>query len=695
MALNYKTKDGSAPQGKPRVYLTGHPKDLPACLDDITHDIFQSQNCAVYYRRDPQTDEEAKDSFYELEQMQLIVIPVTSRFLLEDNQARRLEFPYAMKHHIPVLPLMQEPGLEETFNQICGNLQVLDRHQQDTTALPYEKKLSQYLGSVLIDDDMAEKIRAAFDAYIFLSYRKKDRRYAQQVMHLIHSDPKLYSIAIWYDEFLTPGEDFNAAIEAALEKSQLFALVVTPNIVEAGNYVMTTEYPKAREAGKPILPVELLSTDRGQLDACYQNLPPCASVSEKDAFHETLLKTIRKTALQMRDSSPEHLYFMGLAYLNGIDVEVSRDRALALLTAASNFGLPEAVETLVSVYKHGNGVPADPLTALHFQERLCVLRRKRFEKTADEIDCQDLIFALCDLGDDQLDAGQTVSARKTFLELYDVCRSQADRLPDYPNVTAQNLTESCTRLGNVLRAEGRLDDAVICFEQALTHCQKLCEQSEEVYARMLSAKLCRSLGLTFQKLKKTDQAKCYFTQYLKEVSDLDRQLSNRQTGLLLADSCDCVGGLCADTGDYAGAKTSYEYGLKLRIQIHQHDLSGPEALSDLARSYENLAFVSLAKKDFDTAIRYYNESLDNQFLYWENTHTLQAGLDLADCYRALAEVYLQTGNHEEALDNCREGLDIDQELFKRYKTSTVKARLARDYHILGDIQTLCRWDNAT
>lgn len=66
-------------------------------------------------------------------------------------------------------------------------------------------------------------------------------------MRLIHKNDFCRDIAIWFDEFLTPGENFNDAIKQALEKSQLFTPVVIPNLVSEQNCVMTVEYPKARE----------------------------------------------------------------------------------------------------------------------------------------------------------------------------------------------------------------------------------------------------------------------------------------------------------------------------------------------------------------------------------------------------------------------------------------------------------------
>ena len=80
-------------------------------------------------------------------------------------------------------------------------------------------------------------------------------------MKLIHKNPQCRDIAIWYDEFLTPGESFNQEIEKALEKSELFTLLVTPNLINEENYIHSVEYPMAQSAKKQILPVEMEHLD--------------------------------------------------------------------------------------------------------------------------------------------------------------------------------------------------------------------------------------------------------------------------------------------------------------------------------------------------------------------------------------------------------------------------------------------------
>ena len=355
--LKYKARGNSSPHGKPRVYFCCHPEDFEVYFQSVTDEILAMQNCTVWYAdRDTVRDEEF---LADLRQIQLFVMPITKKLLSTPNDALDVEFGFAVKNHIPVLPLMQESGLEEEFNKKCGDLQFLDKHTVDETAIQYEEKLQNYLESVLVGDTIAEKIRASFDAYAFLSYRKKDRKYAQELMRLIHRNEFCRDIAIWYDEFLIPGENFNHSIEDALHKSDLFVLAVTPNLVNETNYIMTTEYPMARTEGKPILPAELVPTDRVQLSEKFDEIPDPADAYSEAELSEALLASFQHVATKENDSSPQHNYYIGLAYLSGIDVEVDYERAIQLITDAAECGLDEARQKLVDIYMIGIGVQRD------------------------------------------------------------------------------------------------------------------------------------------------------------------------------------------------------------------------------------------------------------------------------------------------------------------------------------------------
>jgi len=309
--LKYKTRNDSNPKGKPRVYFACHPDDYETTFERISNQILMKQNCVIYYSESNQglKEDELKDAIL---QMQLVVIPITAKFLFEDNQAYEFIFKTAKSNNIPILPIMQEKNIETIFNEKCGDIQYLDEFTLDPTAISYDKKLENFLNSVLISDELAEKIRNAFDAYIFLSYRKKDRKYAQELMKLIHKNDFCRDIAIWYDEFLVPGESFNDAIADALKKSKLFALVVTPNLINEENYVMTTEYPMARERKMHILPAESVETDKEELKAKFADIPDCTDAHNEKMLSDSMLQAIKALAIKSNDSSPEHNFFIGL-----------------------------------------------------------------------------------------------------------------------------------------------------------------------------------------------------------------------------------------------------------------------------------------------------------------------------------------------------------------------------------------------
>lgn len=372
----YKTKDGGNPKGKPRVYFTCHPEDFDRYLEKICKDIFKTHDCAVYYTQDMTEEIEVENLAVDLGQMNLFVVPVTLALLTKPSRAMDVDLAYAMQMHIPVLPFLMDSGIDGLYAQSekFGQRQYLVPNSADPTEIRYEDKLKKYLESVLISDEMAKRVRAAFDAYIFLSYRKKDRRYANELMKLIHKNPGCRDIAIWYDEFLTPGERFTDSIRNALGQSKLFALLVTPNLLEEPqgkpNFVMGVEYPEARKAGKTILPAEMERTDHRALTEKYRDLPPCLDPRVEPAFYERLLQAAGRIAIHENDADPEHNYLIGLAFLEGIDVEVDRLRGFELVSSAAEAGLPEAMKRLMEMYRKGEIVPKSTGKAIAWGEKL-------------------------------------------------------------------------------------------------------------------------------------------------------------------------------------------------------------------------------------------------------------------------------------------------------------------------------------
>ena len=494
-----RTKDNVAvTEKKPRVYFTCHPDDFARYFDKICEDIFKTHDCEVFYTTDMTEPIAAEQIDDKLGRMALFVVPVTFRLLSTPSRAMDCDIAFAKERHIPILPFMMESGIDAIYArpEKFGERQYLSPFGQDTTQIEFQDKLKQYLEAVLISDEMATRIRAAFDAYIFLSYRKKDRCHANELMRLIHNRPAYRDIAIWYDEFLTLGESFRDNIAKALEKSQLFALVVTPNLLEDPNFVMNEEYPFAN--GRiPIFPAEMVETDRDALQAKYQNIPPCANPKDQAAFEAQLLDALVHLARRENDDDPEHNFLIGIAYLEGIDVERNPARGLELITSAAEAGLLEAMKKLFLMYTEGAGIPLDYHQAVFWAEKAFVHCKEHYDEKSPETltSLSDLARAYSQLGQDQ----KAVELQEKCYALH--CEVVGEKHPD--TLTAlNNLALTLGKLGQHQKA--------LVFKES---CYALrCEVLGEKHPDTLTAlnNLAFTLGNLGQHQKALElQEKCY------------------------------------------------------------------------------------------------------------------------------------------------------------------------------------------
>ncbi|MBR6826299.1 MAG: SEL1-like repeat protein, partial [Oscillospiraceae bacterium] len=148
---------------------------------------------------------------------------------------------------------------------------------------------------------------------------------------------------------------------------------VTPRLLEKPdgnpNFIMKEEYPAAVTSGIGLLPVEMEQTDPEALRTEFPGLPDCVSPEDLKALQDNLLRSVCKLATE-ETNSPEHNYLIGLAYLEGIDVEVNRERGLEMITSAAEAGLYEAMKKLFTMYRNGIGTAVSYEKATHWAERI-------------------------------------------------------------------------------------------------------------------------------------------------------------------------------------------------------------------------------------------------------------------------------------------------------------------------------------
>ena len=403
-----------------------HPDDL-AVFKTVAQGILEQSDCSLYYAEQEALlrDEEMIGAV--LSDVSAVVLVVTSRFLFKDCAARQIALPQVKQSALPILPILMETGLEEAFNKEVSNLQCLSPLSEDldATTVSYAQKLKNYLARILATDVDDEELRLAFDASIFLSYRKRDRGLAQRLMRLIHENGALRGVSIWYDEFLTPGEDFNQSLHDEIERSHLFIMAITPFMLEGENYVKITEYPLACSLHKRILPFMMEKTDEGEMKDIFPGVADALSAESADAVADAIAAALDALAITPVEDSAKRQYLKGVAYLKGICVEKNSEIALSLLTEAAEAGLPEALERLAMAYKEGDGVARDLSAAALWQERL--LERLEADFTAAEDEPTSLLYynALLEMADIHTKNGQYEYAVSAYKQAEAFCRTRA------------------------------------------------------------------------------------------------------------------------------------------------------------------------------------------------------------------------------------------------------------------------------
>ena len=639
VAFAVKTRGGVNPQGKPRVFFTCHPQDFDKYFTKITEDILKSQDCAIYYTEDQTVALTGENNLVDLGRMNLFVLPVTFKMLSTANRAMEQDFRFALEHHIPVLPFMMEGGIDEMYSREdkFGELQYLNPFSGDLSEISYEEKLNKYLEAVLVSGELAARVRAAFDAYVFLSYRKKDRKYANTLMKLIHAIPECRDIAIWYDEFLMQGESFKENIEKILQNSSLFTLLVTPSLLETGNFVMTQEYPDAVRSQKAIFPAMMEKTDRKQLESLYKDIPACVDVADTEKFDDLFVEMIKRVAVLGNDNDPEHNFLIGLAYLNGIDVEVNTQRALELITSAAEARLPEAMRKLCEMYESALGVERDYAKALHWRKIIA----DHYAQTLGEEDPETLgaWYSLCI-------AYEEMGAYKDNLELVQKL------YPLLCKVKGESDRKTLQTLRNMAKAYAKLDD----YENALTYAQKACRETSQALGEKDSLTLLTlsTLSEIYSKLGQYDKA----LETDEKVYTLMQETCNEKMRAIQLNQLACAHVLAGSGKGIAYLEKAYEAMCDAFGEEHPYTLI----------VYANLASRYTAEGDNERAQKILEDVCASLYKAYGEEHP-----DLLAIQSHLATTYENQGRYDEALEILQKRYDISCRTLGKTHSSTIES----------------------
>lgn len=491
--ITWHTRGNASALGKLKIWFCAHPDDVKQYLKPISENIYDINyfDWAIWYDKELSEDYD-NDFFKGLGRMDLFVVPVTKKLLCEPNRAMDVEVPFAIENHIPILPLVQESGLIEQFNKKFHNLQYIDTADKD-----FKEKLKNYLCQNLTEGDLIDRVKGNFLKYIFLSYRKKDRAFVSKIMSGIHSRPCFRQVAIWFDDFLKPGENFDEQILEEIDQSDAILLLVTPNILEDNNYVLTCEYVEALKREKLILPVEAQETDDEEYRTKYYTLPkgvPIDNIEEILSILEKQLESIKDAK-----SSPESNYLLGLAYLNGIDVEKNYEYAVEFLQSAAAGGSATAMEKLSNMYIHGNGVAFSYSSAIYWKKALTQHYADVYNDLCDEKSAVNYIDSLRAYAKLFRDACMTEQEMESHIHRCRVCEEISSRFP-HSFWFKRDLFEAYMAASQTYIAQGALERALEYVNKA----QSIGESLDAMEGGVFNA---YNTATTFAKLGEIHQEK--------------------------------------------------------------------------------------------------------------------------------------------------------------------------------------------
>ena len=722
MELIYKTRGMSDPRGKARVYFTCHPKDFDMFFPMLSDDILKHANCAVWYDADRSSMPDEEELSLVLDEIQIVVVGISSLFLHEYNRAKDIEFPMALKKRKPILPILMENEIYGEFNEVGGGIQAVMKYSNDPTAKTYDEVMGTFIKSVLVENEIKEKVREAFDAYVFLSYRKKDRDHAHRLIRMIHENEEFRDIAIWYDEFLVPGEGFEKAILKAFEKSSLFAMAVTPSLQEKGNYVMSVEYPLARDRKEKdkkfeIIPVELYQSrnkvngkdwriDLSELkehdEFKYHSIENLQDEHRRVQMDEAFINALRKIAIKENDGSKLHKFFIGLAYLCGIDCEIDYKTALRLITEAASPGKPqdgasgevgkpqdgasgetgaarstlpgddpdeepciEAIAKLSEMYWNGEGVAIDRKEAARWQEKLAEQYLKRYEKNHDPDEHKGYgtkyFKALRKLADMQSETGQRPEAMQTARKALDFCKV----LDEEVGVREQDRDKAV-----VLNILGKLHEKNRDYEAASKCIAETCRIYERLAWEIGTSRARRDLSISYERMgdllrKKGDLNGA--DEYYRKAKDLREALCDAEPSPDRRRDVSSVltkmGNVRKKRKEYNEAAQYYSKALDMD-ELLAEEVRTPQARDDHGVSLTKVGDIHKAEGRLDEAGRAYERAKDIFYENYRKTGSLRFLEHYAGACEKLASIQKKKGALQKASELYRESLDLREKLYR-------------------------------
>jgi len=215
--------------------------------------------------------------------------------------------------------------------------------------------------------------------------------------------------------------------------------------------------------------------------------------------------------------------------------------------------------------------------------------------------------------------------------------------------------------GNQLHKEGRFEEALRCYEQALAKAERVFSKDRFPQGNYELAAHMNNLGYLLQSRGELVKAEPYYRKALEMRQKLFPPDKFPEGHFMLANSLKSVGTILQGRGELAKAEPYFRQALEMRQKLHPAD-KHPEGHPDVAQSLETLAVLLQARGELAKAEPYFRQALDMyQKLYPADKYP-QGDRGLAKSLNNLALLLQARGDPAKAEPYYREALEMRQKL---------------------------------
>ena len=604
------TRGNVNPSGKQKIYYASTIEDKGGIYDTSRH-ILTYYDMAIYYEEDGDT---SKTSDAEICSMDCIILLLTEQTTKTRNDVVDRVLPLALKNRIPMLPLGITPEVGPLVGELCElkrypSLDVLFPNDDDKTKVPFRERLQNWMSKFMTGSEEHQRILENFQTRVFISYRKKDRQILRKLLSDIYHKADYRESLIWFDEYLTAGEDYNIEIQNMIDSSNLFIFLLTENMLEPDNYAIREELSRAMEKKKPILVINTLNEIYRIPQKIFEyknelifNIPiDSINCSAKD-FSEignALSKILPKPMYSNLEEKLEYIYLIGMAYYLGIGALKDEEYGLKLICHSAKNGLIEAMDRMVTILIQKYG---DYSSAIKYQKVITDYYRDIAIETEEDEDLECYLDKLEELGDFYKCNGDIENHEESFLTMIAILESVSDL--EGRRKLLFKATEACTRLGDVADLVARYyarssEEKTKCFNKAVDWYLKgydyaLCYQKfgDSLKARRL--KYTQLMRIADESIElKEESTEDYIEEYLsilKQITDADNTYHSIETRADLY-ACHKILMELFHTADmtsealYSGQKM---VDLAKQVYLESHDIQRLQKYTEAMESFADL-----------------------------------------------------------------------------------------------------------